>query len=138
MGDECLKLLLDTHVRIWCHESPERLGAEAAAAIEDDDSELFVSPVSSLEVARLVWGKRLSVTGPARTWVEETLSALLERTLPLSHDVAVEAYELPDNFHRDPADCLLVASARLHDLTPITADRRILRYSHVRSLDATR
>jgi len=51
--------------------------------------------------------KRLSVTGPARTWVEETLSALLARTLPLSHDVAVEAYELPDNFHRDPADRLL-------------------------------
>ncbi len=131
-----MKLLLDTHVWVWCQESPERLGTKTRAALAAD-SEVFVSPVSSLEVARLCWGGRLTVTGRLRTWIDDALAALWAQTAPLSHAVAVEAYELPGGFHRDPADRLLLATARLNDMALVTADERILGYPHVRSLDAS-
>ena len=50
--------------------------------------------------------------------------------------VAIEAYALPGRFHADPADRLLVATARVHGLTLVTADKRILKYPEVRVIDA--
>ena len=54
----------------------------------------------------------------------------------LSSKIAAEAYRLPGEFHRDPADRILVATARLESWTLLTADRRILDYPHVRTKDA--
>ena len=51
-----MKLLLDTHVWIWSQESPEQLGATARNILANEENELFVSPVSSLEISRLAWG----------------------------------------------------------------------------------
>ena len=133
-----MKLLLDTHVWIWSQESPERLGPVAREAVADEENDLFVSPVSSLEIARLAWGGRLILAGQLRTWISESLRALLADTLPLTHEIAMAAYELPGAFHRDPVDRMLVATARVHDLTLVTADERILVYPHLLSLDARR
>lgn len=131
-----MKILLDTHAWIWSQESPERLGPAARSAVADEDNALFVSPVSSLEIARLAWGGRLTLAGRLQTWVSEALDALLADTVPLTHEIAVAAYDLPGEFHRDPADRMLVATARVHDLTLVTADERILAYPHVLRLDA--
>ena len=136
MGDGCVKLLLDTHALIWSQESPELLGDVARGVMADADTRLYVSPVSSLEIARLAWGGRLTVAGHVRTWVCEAMAALLAETIALSHEIAAGAYELPGEFHRDPADRVLVASARVHDLTVLTADDRILAYRHVLTKDA--
>jgi PIN domain nuclease of toxin-antitoxin system len=57
-------------------------------------------------------------------------------TIEVSHEIAAGAYALPPGLHRDSADRVLVATARLHDLTLLTADNRILDYHHVRTLDA--
>ena len=73
-----------------------------------------------------------------REWVEQALGALQARTLTVSHEMAMEAYALPEPFHKDPADRLLVAAARCHELTLLTADERILGYRGVRSRDARR
>lgn len=59
-----------------------------------------------------------------------------ESAAPLTHEIAVEAYRLPDPFHRDPADRLLVATARVMDLALMTTHDRILDYRHVQSVDA--
>lgn len=131
-----MKLLLDTHALIWSQESPELLGEVAHSAVADAGTELYVSPVSSLEIARLAWGGRLTLAGRTETWIGEAMAALLAETVELSHAIAAGAYELPGEFHRDPADRMLVAAARVHDLTVLTADDRILAYPHVLTMDA--
>jgi len=95
-----------------------------------------VCAISTLEIARLVAAGDIELSMPLRDWVSRSLAALEAETLPITHDVALEAYALPGRFHRDPADRLLVAAARCYDLTVVTADSRILRYPEVCSSDA--
>ena len=120
-----MNILLDTHVWIWSQESPQSLGPIAHKAIADEDNGLFVSPVSSLEMARLVRGGRLTLAGRLQTWIADSIDALLADTAPFTHDVALAAYDLPGEFHRDPADRVLVATAMVNDLTLVSADERI-------------
>ncbi|PIX43317.1 MAG: hypothetical protein COZ57_19465 [Armatimonadetes bacterium CG_4_8_14_3_um_filter_66_20] len=136
VGDGDVKLLLDTHVWIWSQELPGQLGDQARALLTDEANELYVSPVSSLEVARLLWGGRLTLAGSLRTWLVESLEALGAETASFDHQVAIQAYSLPGEFHRDPADRILVATAMVQTLTLMTADERILEYPHVASVDA--
>ena len=131
-----MKILLDTHVWIWSQESPERIGANARNLLADENNALFVSTVSSLEIARLIEGNRLTLAGRLQTWVSESLDALLADTVPLTHEIAIAAYDLPGDFHRDPADRMLAATAAVHDLTLMTADERIIDYPHLLSFDA--
>ena len=131
-----MRILLDTHIWIWSQESPEELGPDARNTVADEANALLVSTASSLEIARLVWGGRLTLAGRLETWISESLDALLAETVPLTHEIAIAAYNLPGEFHRDPADRMLVATAVVHDLTFMTADERILAYPHLLSLDA--
>ena len=131
-----MNFLLDTHVWIWSQESPETLGPRTRTALAAEENSLLVSPVSSLELAQLAWAGRLTLAGRLQTWISESLGALLAETTPLSHEITVGAYDLPGEFHRDPADRILVATARVLDLTVVTADDRILAYPHVMAMDA--
>lgn len=133
-----MRLLLDTHVWIWSQECAEKLGATAVKDLKQGDTSIFVSPVSTLEIARLVSGGRIELTGSVEGWVSDTSESLRCSTLEISHEIAAAAYDLPDDFHKDPADRLLVATARVHQLTLLTADERILAYRHVESRDARR
>jgi PIN domain nuclease of toxin-antitoxin system len=67
---------------------------------------------------------------------ERSLTELGAQSLPITHEIAAEAYTLPAPFHKDPVDRIRVAAARRHQLSLVTADERILRYAEVRSLDA--
>lgn len=131
-----MRILLDTHVWLWTQEAQERLGSTSQGMLLNEDNTLFVSSVSSLEIARLAWGRRLTLAGKLRTWGPEALQALHAETIPITHEIALAAYELPGEFHRDPADRMLVAAAVVHDLTLMTADDRILAYPHLLSYDA--
>jgi PIN domain nuclease of toxin-antitoxin system len=128
--------LLDTHVWIWTQEAPEKFGRRTTRLLTDSRNGLYVSTVSTLEIARLVKDGTIAFSGSLDSWVSETLDALACGTLEISHKIAIGAYSLPGKFHKDPADRLLVATARIHELTLVTMDKRILRYSHVRSHDA--
>ncbi|MBI3783861.1 MAG: type II toxin-antitoxin system VapC family toxin [Deltaproteobacteria bacterium] len=133
-----MKLLLDTHVWIWSQEDPDRLGSQAKRLLVGSDNENYVSTISTLELARLVASGAVAVSIPLREWVERGLHALQAHTVAVSHDMAMEAYALPEPFHKDPADRLLVGAARCLDLIFVTADERILSYRGVRSKDARR
>ncbi len=93
---------------------------------------LGVSIISCWEVTKLVEVGRLQLTIPVSDWLAQALAQpgiqLLDLTLP----VIVESTQLPGTFHRDSADQLTVATARVHDLPLLTADGRILDYAHVR------
>ena len=131
-----MSLLLDTHVLIWASEIPERLGKLTRALLLDERQPIFVSAISTLEVARLASLRQLVLTTSVTAWCERARSALGASALPVDDPVAVEAYSLPGAFHSDPADRILVASARLHGLRLVTADRRILAYRPVQTQNA--
>lgn len=133
-----MTFLLDTHVWIWSQETPEELGEKARAALIDTENRLYVSTVSTLEIARLVEMGRLELSGSLVSWIAETLNLLQCGSIEISHEIAAGAYSFPSPFHRDPADRVLVATARALDLTLFTADDRILSYPHVRTQDARR
>ena len=133
-----MRLLLDTHVWIWSQECPEKLGPKAVASLTDSETTLQVSTISTLEIARLVAMGFIDLEGPLRKWIDDTLDALRCATIEVSHGIAVGAYTLPGEFHKDPADRILVATALLYDLVLLTADEKIIAYPHVRSQDARR
>jgi len=69
-------------------------------------------------------------------WKDFSLAELGASTVPFTHEIAWETYNLPKTFHNDPADRVLVATARVEKLTLITADDLLLRYPHVKTLRA--
>ncbi|MEO5721431.1 MAG: type II toxin-antitoxin system VapC family toxin [Chthoniobacterales bacterium] len=131
-----MKLLLDTHVWIWSQEAVERLGTRATASLTDLGEPNFVSAISTLEIALLIARGLLRFQRAFPVWQADSLRELQGATLDVTHEIAWEAYNLPGTFHNDPADRVLVASARVMGLTLVTADDLILRYRHVKSLDA--
>lgn len=131
-----MKLLLDTHVWIWAFESPETLGPACRRQLTDETGERLVSPVSTLELARLVARGHIELVCPLAEWIRRSMAALRLRTWEMDHAVAMEAYKLPGDFHPDPADRILVASARLAGARLVTADQRILACPFVETLPA--
>ena len=75
-------------------------------------------------------------TDPHDVWYRYLDLYGMERVIPVTHEIALAAYDLPGEFHRDPADRILVATAVVHDLTLMTADDRILAYPYLLSSDA--
>lgn len=133
-----MTFLLDTHVWIWSQEAPDELGEETRAALVDAGNSLSISIISTLEISRLVQMGLVELSGSLGSWIQDALNLLKCDTIELSHEIAAKAYSLPSPLHKDPADRVLIATARALDLTLLTADGRILSYSHVRSQDARR
>lgn len=130
-----MKYLLDTHAWIWARENPDNVPEEVRSVVLSVASmPLGLSVISPWETAKKASAGRLTLSGPIRQWLTDSVMAPFVRLLPLSIDIAYEANHLPGDFHRDPADQIIVATARQYDLTLITADRRILAYRHVRTL----
>ena len=131
-----MALLLDTHVWIWSQAAPEKLGPSAEALLSEPEEPLYLATISTLELARLVALGRVELRSDLRQWITQSLDLLRASTIELSHEIALGAYALPGDFHRDPADRMLVATARELRLTLMTADDRILAYPHVETRDA--
>ncbi len=130
--------LLDTHVVLWSQLEPDRIGPTTAALLADSANARAVSSFSTLEIARLCSQGRLELALTPSEWVQSTRAALSASRLELTDEIAAEAYSLPPPIHRDPADRVLAATARLGALVLLTADRLLLRYPHVETLDATK
>lgn len=136
-------ILLDTHTLVWFATGDQRLGHSVRAIIEacNTDQPFFVSAITAWELAMLVAKGRLDLGKSAREWFEQASKTPAWRTLPLDAEAAIEAVNLPGDLHGDPADRFLVAAARVHDLTLVTADWSILNYAksgHVSVLDANK
>jgi PIN domain nuclease of toxin-antitoxin system len=106
---------------------PDRMGPKAHAAIADAASEVFLSSVSSWEMAVKIAAGRLQLPKPLEEMLPEALLADRMQTLPLSHHHAFELAALPMH-HRDPFDRMLIAQARCEALTLVTADAMFRRY----------
>ncbi len=122
-----MKALLDTHILLWWHGDRGRLSREQqdVIAAAGADSPLEVSDISLWEVAMLYSLGRIRLSIPLREWLDKAVAAPLVRRHGISPAVAAEVASLPDSFHRDPADRILVATARVLGATLLTRDRRI-------------
>ncbi|MDE0358252.1 MAG: type II toxin-antitoxin system VapC family toxin [Gammaproteobacteria bacterium] len=119
--------LLDTHVLIWWLQDPALL-SPAQKRVTDEagkESPLRVSDISLWEIATLHSLGRIRLAIPVREWLEKAVAPPLVRRHGISPAIAAEVARLPDSFHRDPADRILVATARTLGATLLTHDRRI-------------
>jgi len=135
-------ILLDTHAILWAAEQTSDLGREAEALIDQASREdaLFVSPISAWELAMLAEKGKLAFSEGVDAFVGDFFSRAGVSIAEITPTVAVAAGQL-QNIHGDPADRLLVATARAFGLPLLTADRLILAYAaagHVEAIDARR
>jgi len=119
--------LLDTHAWIWWIDQDRRLGAAAIAALDalSGDERPFLSDISLWEVATLVERGRLSLDIPFAEWLESAAHPRSVRIVPITTAIAAAVAELPASFHRDPADRVIVATARVLGVPLLTRDTRI-------------
>ena len=125
-------IVLDTHIWIWWVQDDARLSTRQRQHLQGNESfGLGISAISCWEVAKLVECGRLSLPCPVMDWLEQALAYPGIRLLDLTPRIAVESTQLPGVFHRDPADQIIVATARIHGCPLVTADTLILNYPHV-------
>ncbi len=123
-------ILLDTHALIWFVEGNSVLRPLVRSTIEAsaDDGEALVSVISLLEIGMLVAKNRVQLSEEIADWTRKVLSAPGVSLAALTPEIAIGSAFMPVGMHADPADRLLVATARALDATLVTHDRRILRY----------
>lgn len=129
-----MKLLLDTCAVLWCVASPEKLSKHTRDILTLSASEVAVSTISCAEIACGVERKRILLDRHWKKWFRHFTELNDWNCIPIDLDIIEEAYSLPEVFHQDPADRIIVATARVYDMTVITGDRKILDYPHVNSL----
>ncbi len=123
-------LLLDTHVWIWMLAGDQRLSPKSATRIEaaQQNQGLYLSDISLWEVSMLASKGRITLDQPTLQWLKHALKISNVQLIRLLPEIVVESTELPDHFHGDPADRLLIATARILELTLATHDEKILAY----------
>jgi len=132
-------LLLDTCAAIWITEN-EELSDEAVRAMDDAyraGNSVFVSPITAWERGLLSAKGRLRSPVQPLAWFERLVRDAQLSIAALTPSMLVDSWFLPDSFHNDPADRILVATARALDLIVVTRDRPILDYAdkgHVRAI----
>jgi len=129
-----MKYLLDTNIWIWMVESHQSIPLKLMSTILKPDNYPFhIAAISVWEVAKKVSIGKLTLSIPIRDWLVQATRKPFIEIIPLSVDIALESTILPGIFHKDPADQIIVASARHCNMTLLTADRRIISYQHVKT-----
>jgi len=137
MGVELL-ILIDTHIWVWWANDEPDLGQERHRLIRASRHEgIAVSAISCWEVAMLVDKGRLKLSCPVEEWVFSALLLPGVQSVPLTAQMAFASMQLPGDFHKDPADRFLVATARVLGIPILTNDGKIQNYEHVEKAGAT-
>jgi PIN domain nuclease of toxin-antitoxin system len=126
-----LKLLLDTHVWLWALHDPTKLSHRVRDVLRNPANELWLSPISTWEALLLNAKGKIRLPANMSEWLTAATAPL--REAPLTHEIVLIAQELPLP-QRDPADRFLAATARLMDLTLVTADDSLLRLGTIRTM----
>lgn len=128
-------LILDTHIWVWWNQNDSQLSAHHQSIIENSkDNGIGICTITLVEIARLVKRQRVILPKPIGEWFDIALSQQGVLLISITPTIAIDAANLPGSFHKDPADRLIVATARAYDCPLITADREINAYSHVKLL----
>ena len=131
-----MPILIDTHVWLWWVTADGRLSRKAKKTIStaQERNDLWLSLISVWEIAKKVEKRQLVLDRPLDQWFDIAVAMPGLHSYELTRPVLIESCQLPQPFHGDPADQLIVATARHHNATLITKDEKIRAYSHVRTL----
>lgn len=120
-----MKLLLDTHIWIWSDVEAQKLSSEVVRELASPENERYLSAVSIWEVILLLEKKRVRLNGDFGEWFKKSKLELGLIEVPLSWEIARQIrYTILR--YRDPGDRFLVATAKVYDLTLVTADERLM------------
>ena len=131
-----MKYVLDTHVWIWWHMAPKQVSRRVRTVLSRPESyeELLLSAISTWEFAKLLEKGRLGISMDPEAWLRAALEMPKLRLVALAPVIAYRSTILPAPFHDDPADQIIVATAREENATILTRDERVRAYPHVKSL----
>ena len=128
---ELRPLLLDTHIWLWLVLGSAVLSSAGRKRISGAASvgNLRIAAITVWEIALLASRSRIILGKPTILWVAEADAASTVTIEPLSPSIAVKSWELPETFHPDPADRMIVATARVTGAVLMTRDQQILDYA---------
>ena len=124
-------LLIDTHIWLWFAGQNPRLRPAGQTAIDNaiHSGRLRVSVISIWEISQLEAAGRLHLNMPIEEWMQAALSLPGLKVIELELPIILDSHRLPGLFHKDPADQIIVATARHRELTLLTEDKKILEYA---------
>jgi PIN domain nuclease of toxin-antitoxin system len=131
-----MKYLLDTHTWIWWHMQPKKLSKKIITLLSTPEKyeELLLSAISPWEFSKLLEKGRIGISCSPEEWISQALQMQKFRLVPLSPIISYRSTSLPQPFHGDPGDQIIVATAREENATLLTKDHEIQKYTHVRTL----
>lgn len=129
-----MKLLLDTHIFLWSLLEPEKLGKNTTEILENPGNEIWLSPITLWETIVLAGKGRISLNKEPGEWLRMVLKQIPLREAPLNFNVAIESRYITVA-HHDPADRFLAATAKIYNLTLVTADQNLLACPDIQLLE---
>ena len=129
-------IVLDTHTLVWWVTNDAELSEKAKKAIERERAggEVVISAISAWEIAMLVDRGTLAFSMDIDSWLSTVREIPRVRFAPVDVDIAVKSVQLPGLFHKDPADRMIVATARKFAAPLVTKDLKIRAYAHVKTI----
>lgn len=128
-------IILDTHIWYWWAGQSDRWKPKYQDLIEEHtEGGLGVSVISCWEVAKKHRIGKLELDRPVEEWLGTALSYPGVHLIPLTAEIALESTRLPDDFRSDPADEIIVSTARVHRCPLMTVDDKLVNYAHVPTL----
>jgi PIN domain nuclease of toxin-antitoxin system len=129
-----MRVVLDTCAILWSILTPEKLTESAVKVITAAETEVFVSPISCAEIACAVQRGRIILERHWKPWVRHFVELNGWQVADIDLKIIEEAYSLPEYDQRDPADRIIIATARRLQCPVVTADTRMREYPHVESV----
>ncbi|MBI4645452.1 MAG: type II toxin-antitoxin system VapC family toxin [Bacteroidia bacterium] len=126
-------ILLDTHIWVWwVNEDPSLIKKHRSLLENLNLGEAAISIISCWEIAKKVEVEKLKLKKPVSDWLEIAIKSSAVAIIPIDLKIILDSTSLPGKFHKDPADQLIVATARVLDISLLTADEKILKYKFVK------
>jgi len=130
-------IVIDTHILVWWVSDDKNLSTAATNAINNtlnNNSEVIISSISAWEISMLINKGRLILSMDVESWLTEVSQIDGVRFIPVDNEVGIKSTLLPGEFHKDPADRIIVATARKLAVPLVTADDKIRDYEYVKTI----
>jgi len=130
-------IVIDTHVLLWWVSGTDPLSTRAEKKIKStlaSGSEVIVSDITAWEIAMLIEKGRLVLSMDVENWLNEVSQIDGLRFYPVDNEIGIKSTMLPGKFHKDPADRMIVATARKLAVPLVSADEKIINYEHVKTI----
>lgn len=127
-------IVIDTHILLWWQLNDDSLNLSYREILDRPNEIVGISAVSLMEIICLYDRQRINLPEIPELWIARIMAEPKIVVIPISANIAIDAFRLPDEFHKDPADRLIVASARVLNCPLMSQDSKISAYCHVQHL----